>query len=208
MGAFKGALTIRRFRVEEDPPSGFQATYVKALNTHRFHELTPDDEADRSTGWAVCGRLLDTEFDQQKAIWNDYLVATYRIDSLRIPPSVLEAHVHKREAQVLAERGADNLSRSERNELKELVRRELRRKMLPAMKGVDIAWSLGRRRVFVWATNQGVVDEICDLFLRTFGKNLLPEDPYSAADLAGWGERPGGLLSGVEPADFTGRSGR
>ena len=53
-----------------------------------------------------------------------------------------------------------------------------------------------------------VVDEICDLFLRTFGKNLLPEDPYSAADLAGWGDRPGALLSGVEPADFTGRAGR
>ena len=204
MGAFKGALTVRRFRVEDDPPAGYQTSYITALNKNRFHDLVPADDTDRATGWAVCGRLLDTEFDLPKAIWNDYLVCTYRIDSLRIPPSVLEAHVQKREQQVIAERGVDNLSRSERAELKELVRRELRRKMLPSMKGVDVAWNLGRRRVFIWTTNQGVVDEIVELFLRTFGKNLLPEDPYSAADVAGWGEKPGNPLAGVEPADFTG----
>ena len=72
------------------------------------------------------------------------------------------------------------------------------------MKGVDVAWNLGRRRIFIWTTNQGVVDEIVDLFLRTFGKNLLPEDPFSAADVAGWGEKAGNPLAMVEPADFTG----
>lgn len=205
MGAFKGALTVRRFRVEDDPPAGYATEYVKAMNQYRFRDLVPEDDSDRATGWAVCGRLLDTEFDLPKAIWNDYLVATYRIDSLRIPSSVLEAHVQRRELQVIAERGSDNLSKSERAELKELVRRELRRKMLPSMKGVDVAWNLGRRRVFIWTTNQGVVDEIDDLFLRTFGKNLLPEDPYSAADVAGWGEKKGNPLAMVEPADFTGQ---
>lgn len=205
MGAFKGALTVRRFRVEDDPPAGFQTEYIKALNSNRFHDLVPADDSDRATGWVVCGRLLDSQFDLPKAIWNDFLVATYRIDSLRIPPSMLEAHVQRREQEVIAERGVDNLSRSERNELKEMVRLELRRKMLPSMKGIDLAWNLGRRRVFVWTTNQGALDEIVDLFLRTFGKNLLPEDPYSAADVAGWGEKKGNPLSQVEPADFTGQ---
>ena len=89
MGAFKGALTVRRFRVEDDPVDGHQTTYIEALRKHRFHDLVPEDDSDRATGWAVCGRLLDTDFDLPKAIWNDYLVATYRIDSLRIPPSIL-----------------------------------------------------------------------------------------------------------------------
>ena len=207
MGAFKGGLTVRRFRVEDDPPDGFRDAYLKALAARKAHPIRPEEDVDRASGWTVCGRLLDTDFDLAKVFWNDYLVVTHRTDSLRIPAALLEAHAQEREEMVIAERGEDNLSRQERSEIKELVRRELRRKMLPTMKAVDVVWSISRRRVWVWTQNQSALDEIQDLFLQTFGKNLLSEDPYSAADLAGWGERKGSPLNHVDPAEFAGGEG-
>jgi hypothetical protein len=152
-----------------------------------------------SIGTAL-GITLDAEFN---LISENTTGLTYRIDSLRIPASLLEAHTQEREALVMAERGVDSLPRQERAELKELVRRELRRRMLPSMKGVDVVWNNGIGLVALQLV-QGAIEEISELFLRTLGKNLLPEDPYSAADVAGWGDRPGKLLANAEPADFTG----
>jgi len=207
MGAFKGGLTIKRYRVNGELPDGWRDAYVRALNAYRFQPVKPEDEGDRSSGWAVAGRLLDTDFDGAKVFWNDYVVLTFRTDSLRLPPTLLEAHVQVREEEEVARRGTDNLSRQERTELKELVRRELRRKMLPAIKATDVAWNLETGRVFVWTHNAGTLEEIEERFARTFDKVMLPEDPFSTADYAGFGEAPGQPLATVDPADFTGEGG-
>jgi len=204
MGAFKGGLTIKRYRVNGELPDGWRDAYVQALNAHRFLPLKAEDDGDRSTGWAVAGRLLDTEFDAAKVVWNDYLVVTFRADALRLPPTLVEAHLQVREEKEIAKRGSDNLSRRERSDLKELVRRELRRKMIPGIQATDVAWNLGTGRVFIWTHNGGLLDEVEELFARTFDKVPLPEDPFSTADYAGFGEAEGDPLSHVEPADFTG----
>ena len=205
MGAFKGGVTVKRFRVDGEPPDGFREEYVKALKAHAFRPLVPEDDADRTAGWTVAGRLLDTEFDVTKLIWNDYLIVTYRVDTLRLPPTLVGAYVQEREEAVMAERGTENLSRQDRADLKELVLRELRRKTLPGMSGT--AWNLGTGRIFIWTHNASLLEEIEELFLRTFSKLLLPEDPFSTADYAGFGEAEGSPLQFVEPAEFSGTEG-
>jgi hypothetical protein len=204
MGAFKGGLTVKRFRVDGDPPDGFKDAYVKAMTVHAFTPLAPEDEEDRKAGWVVCGRLLDTVFDVEKVFWNEYVVMTYRVDSLRIPSAVMAAHVLEREEAEVAARGQGGagLSRDERDGIKQDVRRTLRKRMLPAMKGIDVVWNLDTGTLFVWTHNVTLLEDIEDLFLRTFRKVLLPEDPFSMAERSGWADADGDPLRHVEPADF------
>lgn len=207
MGAFKGGVTVKRFRADGEPPSDFRERYVKALKAHAFRPLAPEEDADRTAGWTVAGRLLDTEFEVSNLVWNDYLIVTYRVDTLRLPPALLEAYVMQREERVMAERGTENLSRQERADVKEVVRRELRRQTLAGMAGTDVAWNLGTGRIYVWTHNGTLLEEIEDLFQRTFSVVLLQEDPFSTADYAGFGEAEGSPLQFVEPADLAGSEG-
>ena len=202
MGAFKGSISVKRFRVDGDPPTDYKDRYIKALSSFRARGILPEDDADRALGWAVAGRVLDTDFTYDKVFWNQYIVVTFRVDSLKVPSGLLEAHYQKRETELIAERGEDNLSRHEKANLKEIVRRELRRKMLPSMRAFDVVWNLDEQRVYVWSHNTSILEEAEELFRKTFEKLLIPEDPYSTADHLGWGAVKGNPLMTVEPADW------
>jgi recombination associated protein RdgC len=199
MGAFRGGLTLRSFGVDGDPPENFRSEYATTLRAKAARAPDPDGDSDVTMGWAVTGDPLDTDFSEEKFHWNEYIVVTFRKDSLKVPAGLLDAHLRRRAAEEAAERGVEKLSRDERKSLKQLVERDLKRKMLPSMRTVDVVWSLAARRAYVWTHNATLIEEIEQGFLEVFGRNLLGEDPG--------GRVPQAKREALTPADFTGSAG-
>lgn len=206
MGALKGGMTVKRFRVVDGPPENVRSAAIKALRARPFRPLAAEEDEERASGWVVNGRLLDTDFSAEKVLLGDYLALTFRIDTWKVPSATLEAHVQARELELLAESGGDALPRQARSELKEQVRRSLRRQSLPSMKGVDLVWHLVTGRVWVWTHSARVLEEIEGLFEDTFQRRLHYEDPFSAALHLGWQEEAGAPLMSALPAQFAGEA--
>jgi len=197
MGAFKGSLSVRRFAVADltyDPKK-----HGKAIKAHRCPNLVPSDDADMAFGWCNLQRPL-LDIDPADLAFNDHLVFALRIDRYLLPDSTLAAHVSERVADIQAERSME-LSKSEVADVKEQVRRELRLRLLPTIRTYDVVWDRGEGVVWLFTQSNPVVEAFEDLFFRTFGGLLDPEDPFSTADRFGIDRD---LLLDIEPTDFAG----
>jgi hypothetical protein len=128
---------------------------------------------------------MTTELAYDDVILNEYVALSYRTDKWQFPGAVLKARLREAEAAFLEKKGQTRLSRSQKNELKLLVAKRLRRSMSPATRSVDLSWSLneGVVRFFSHAPKPGA--QMSELFLKTFGLKLVPESPYTLAARVG-----------------------
>lgn len=186
MGAFSGSINVKRLRVDgPDPGADGRLGLLRGLRLHAAPDVSPDNSGDarlRTAGFVVAGRPLDMEFTSESVFFGDYLVCAYRVQTLNPPAALVAAETHRREDAAVRERGGTAFTRRERAELKQSVRQELTRKMLPAMQVTDIVWHFPSGRVYVWTHSPGRLDEIAEAFLRAFSRVLLAEDPYFMAE--------------------------
>jgi DNA recombination-dependent growth factor C len=117
--------------------------------------------------------------------FNEYVVLGFRTDRWVIPGPVLRARVREAEASYLEKKGRERLSRQEKEEIKQIVFRRLRRSMTPRSTTVDLSWSLGERIVRFFSHSQKVGASMMELFKKTFGLGLVPESPYTLATRIG-----------------------
>ncbi len=179
MGALTGAITSSAYYLLEDLPNDFRSVYTEALNSRRFKEIELETDQDESVGWCVANDPFDTGFAVEKFHLNDYLMFSMRQDILRLPPSVFKLHLAKRIADYKAEFGKDKLTKSEADNISELLEREFRRKVLPSIRIHDVVWNIQRREVWLFTTNKRVNEIFQDLFTDTFGLPLAPRNAYA-----------------------------
>lgn len=182
MGALSGSATIKRMIADGPPIAGFRQRYIETLNAHAIHGLTPEAAEDRVTGWATIAHPLDARFEPDKVLFNEYLCVAYRVDTLRVPSSTLKLYQREAELQWLAENHRETMPRPQRKNLFEQVHRDLRARMLPSIKVVDLVWNTDTGQVWIWTQNGKLLEEIDDLFQKTFDRSLLPTDPYSIGE--------------------------
>jgi len=182
LGALSGGTTVKRLVADGPPVDGFRTRYVEALEAYAFRPLTVESEEDRATGWATVAHPLDTRFDADKVLFNEYLCVTYRVDTVRVPSSTLKLYQREAELQWLAENHRESMPRNQRKILFEEVRRELRGKTLPTIKAIDLVWNTVSGQVWVWTQNGKLIEEIDELFQKTFDRGLLPSDPFSVGE--------------------------
>jgi len=200
LGALSGSNTIKRLIADGPPIEGFRQRYVETLNAYAIRPLAADAEEDRNTGWATIAHPLDTRFDHGKALFNEYLCVAYRVDTLRVPASTLKLYQREAELQWLAENQRESMPRPQRKNLFEQVHRDLRARMLPAIKVTDLVWSTDTGQVWIWTQNGKLLEEIDDLFEKTFARRLLPTDPYSIGERGLQDAALLAMLEEVEPA--------
>lgn len=181
MPALRGSLTYARFFVEGEVPDDHRERFMRSIRLRAMKPLEPDDEDLERSGWAKLGEPQTLELHYDDVFWNEYVNLTFRTDRWVLPPAVLRARVKEAEAAYLQKKGRERLSRSEKSELKLLVAKKLRRTLEPAMRAIDVSWSVGEGivRFFSHATKPAGV--MMDLFKKTFGLALVPESPYSLA---------------------------
>jgi DNA recombination-dependent growth factor C len=181
MGAFEGGLTYRRFQVREPLPEGWRDLFQARIQLHTLKPIPVESEEERAIGWCSPKFALDTELFPEHYLYNDYLCLGLRIDTLKVPGPLLKLFTQNESRRVMLEQKRESLSRYETAEIKETVRKNLRKQLLPAIKTVDMVWNIQTGVVRFWSTSEKLILEFTELFEQTFDMLPIPDGDYTIA---------------------------
>ena len=185
MGALSGSISTSAYYVDGKLEDGFRERFLEAMVRHGFRDIAVEGEDSESWGWVNIHDPFDAELRVDTVHWDSYFLFGLRQDVLRVPASLFKLYLKQRFEALKAEFGKDRLTKSEKENMKDLLERELRRKTLPSIKVHDVAWNLDRGELWLFATNKGVREQFEERFDRTFGLNLIPRNPYSLLERRG-----------------------
>jgi recombination associated protein RdgC len=151
------------------------------------------------SGWCALGDPYELELSYEKVFYNNFMNLGFRTDRWSIPSALLRANVKEAEAAYLEKKGRERLTKRERNEIKELVLRQMRRQSTPVVRTVDLSWSLDEGIVRFFSHSQRPTATMVDLFSKTFGLKLVPEAPYTLAARLGLSESEQHAWDVLEP---------
>lgn len=193
MGALEGNLTFKTFYVEGEPPNDFQNLYLDKLQKHLFQPLSPIGEEERSAGWVPAQDPIAESFSRDQVFFNQYVVFALRIDKWSLPSAWVKALTNK----LIAERFPNlnhtdippidddqkprKLSKLEKSKLKLEVVTDIKQKILPTMKVIDVCWNINESKLRFWNTSRSICDEFAMLFEETFGLQLHEDSPFLMA---------------------------
>lgn len=198
-----GSFTGRRFRVEGKVPPDPAAHFAKALRRHAFAPIDPASDRVRAVGWVNARQILDAAVTWDKAALGPWVVLGLRVDERRVNRTLLRARLALAEADRRRERGRERLGREERAEMARTLAAELLAQTPPTTTVHELAWHPAERTLWFSSTAQRAVDEMTDLFERTFGLRPVPLTPFTVADR--WTDAQGrgaAALDRAEPTDL------
>ena len=171
MGLIKGALSLTRYRVREEPPETLTDEYLSgrlAKNAFLDIEQAPEE---RSLGWVEFFNHLGTNFNPAVYRFGGLLAFTLRLDTRRVPAPILSRYCALREAHYRAQTGRRPNSLA-RREMKEAVRSELLRRALLNTEIMEVAWLYRENEVWLAAAGEKRREVFEELWGRTFGLSL------------------------------------
>ena len=214
MGSLEGGLSFRTFYVEGEPPNDFQEAYLAHLTNHFFEPLTPMGEEERSVGWVPTQDPIAESFRRDQVFFNQYIVFSMRIDKWALPAPWVKALTRKAIAERLPEleekeaekqkaegklRPSAKLSKREKDKIKLEVITDIKHKILPSMKVIDVVWNISECTVRFWSSSQAVCDEFAELFEATFGLALSHDSPFLMAKQLGIDDKELDNMVNAEP---------
>ena len=207
MGAFQGGLTFKQYYVRGDLPPDWRDRFAEKIAAHAFKPVDPASEEERALGW--CSPHFPLDVDLHEGLWlhNEYLVLSLRIDTLKVPGPLLKIYTEAECRKVMAAQKVDSLNRYQRAEVKERVKLEMRKKILPSIKTIDMVWSFERSMVRFFSGNTKTNEEFQELFEQTFEVGLGADTPYTSAafGVLGVGEDVVEKLADLQPSFFFGQ---
>jgi recombination associated protein RdgC len=201
LGALKGSISYSKHYVRGALPDDFRDPFVERVRLRAFRPLGPEEDEVR-VGWCSIENPLDCELDHGKIYYNAYLNLGLRVDRWQIPGPLFKAHFAEAEREHLAKKGRAKLGKSEKEELAARVSRKLRKQLVPAMKAVDLSWNLDTGVVRFWSQSPALVEALGEIFEATFGLDLVPESPFTAAARIGISEAHERAFATLLPSTF------
>lgn len=177
MGILQGSTRLRRYDVlgELDPDLDRHA----AIQANAFQGFVADDTREKTAGWVSIRDWGVTDFEPADYSIGETLCLTLRIDSRKVPARLLKEECRKIEAEWKMNLGRENLSRAERDEIREMVHGKLIARALPTTRGIDFCWD--GKEVLFWNAAESANELFRALFEKTFGLKLRPVFPYTLA---------------------------
>jgi len=203
LSILSASLGLTRYRIIEDVPQELLSEVPEKLRKFGFIDI--DGTADeRSFGWTNIDDMLDMHWTQSPPEKAEYFAFGLRLDTRRIPPSVLKKHTTialNKELEHNKEQGKNFVSRDRKRELKEQVTLRLRARTFPIPAVFDIIWNPAQNRIYLTTTNAKVCALFEDHFALTFDLHLEPLTPFfKAMDILG--EEAAPRLENLEPTIF------
>ena len=202
LGAFRGSITYTRFHVRGELPADFRDRFVEAIQLRAFRELDPGEDVEFREGWCSIEHPFDVDLTPEKVFFNGYLNLGFRVDTWRIPGALFKASIRDAERQFLAAHGTEKLSRAQKKDLEAVVVSALRRKVVPAMKVVDLSWNLDEGVVRFFQQSPKQHELMTDLFEKTFAIDLVADGAYMAAEHRGVDAATLDALPTLDPTCF------
>lgn len=179
MGFLNGRVTYVRFRVSGDSPLPFGEDILEQVSLHAIGRHGAADPTDGvTTGWAGGDHVLDTTFELSKNIVNDALHLAMRVDTDKIPGTLLKAYT-KIETDLRARENPSGFpTKAQRAEAKEAARiraeAEAADGRFRRLAHYPVLWDGQTNSLYIGATSASVIDKLLTLFRETFDRSLEP----------------------------------
>ena len=178
MSLLQGSLSLRRFLVLGPVPG--EKDLVEGLRQDQFRPFEDGLEEER-LGWCDWRNPLITPPEEDWVVLERFAIFGLRIDTRRVPASLLKAHVDLRTQQLMKEKDLAFLGKEARISLQDEVKAELLLKVLPTPKVVEVAWDLKGGLLWTTATSSKPQGALSGLFMKSFGCELQPLAPLVLA---------------------------
>ena len=174
MSMLQGSVSLKRFLVLGPVPDleDLQA----GLDQDQFRPFQDGQEEERM-GWCDWRNPLITPPDRDWMSQERFAVFGLRIDTRRVPPSLLKAHVDLRAQQLVQEKDLAFLGKEARLSLQDEIKVELLRKVLPVPKVVEVAWDLKGGLLWTTASSAKAQGALASLCMKSFGCEIHPLAP-------------------------------
>jgi DNA recombination-dependent growth factor C len=204
MGAYQGSVSYRQYRLADHLPNNWQTRLLEGCIAHLAKEIDPNSEDTRHIGWCDAKSPMSTQLTLDRIVSNDYVVLAMRVDTLNVPKGLLRFHCDQEELKVLKETKKEALTRYEKGEIRDVVEKRLRNRLFPSVKWVDMVWNIQTGVVRFFTTSKGLNEEFVELFEEGFGISLIPDFPYTMAQLPEMGLSDEALdaLESIEQSSF------
>lgn len=168
MGALKGSSTYLRFLVDGEPPANFTSLFEQAVEARRFLPLLPSAPEEESAGWVPIEAPFDDDvpITRDRFHFGDLIALAYREDKISVPKAVV-AHRVKKKLEELEQQG-ERLTKQKISAVELAVMSELRKKVLPKSRVMDVVWDIRRRELRVFGRGPMATERAAACFERTF----------------------------------------
>ncbi|MCE1229828.1 MAG: recombination-associated protein RdgC [Firmicutes bacterium] len=178
MSLLQGTLSLKRFLVLGPVPA--EPDLLEGLAQDSFRPFEDGLEEER-LGWCDWRNPLVTPPDQNWVVQERFAVFGLRIDTRRVPPTLLKAHVDLRLQQLMKEKDLAFVGREARVSLQDEVKADLLVKVLPTPRIVEVAWDLKGGMLWTTASSSKAQSALTGLFMKSFGCELQPLAPLLLA---------------------------
>ncbi len=180
MGFMSRSVSMMRYRVKGTIEGNFWQSVEDGIQKGVFKDI--GDTGELSLGWTSFEDFTDTEFSRSSYVRSTYIALGFRIDTIRVPPRILEIHLKKQIQSVLKTSGRTRLSSTERRELKERVKESLLKQILPSIQVIDVIWDTAKSTIYLGTLSAKTRERFEEHFKRCFGLSILPIIPFIRAE--------------------------
>lgn len=154
-------MSYLRFSVSGTTPGNLIETFERALSIRRFVPLNPAGKDIESSGWVPAQKpyLDDEPILNHHFLFGERVILGYREDKISLPKAMLRD---------LIEQGLQEFPESNRQVIESAVMSELRQRVLPKSKVVEVVWDLSCSELRLFARGQALVERFEKLFEQTF----------------------------------------
>ncbi len=181
MGLVYGAGSFTRFLVDGSIPVDYLEDFPKRISRFVFRNIDASSEYERSVGWVNITDMFDNRFASKEFLKEPCIAMSWRVDVRKVPSKALKQYCREAEEKVKEREGLEFLPKPRRKEIKESVRLELLRRVIPRSRTFDMIWNLHTGVVIFGSTSSSLSDEFAEFFLQCFDLHLKAVFPYSLA---------------------------
>ncbi len=186
MGFWNGRVTFTRFRISGDRPLPFGDEILDQARQRLINAHNPAGPLDGVTaGWAGGDHVLDLSLETGKNIIDDSLHLAIRIDTDKIPGSLLRAYTQIEVEARAQENPSGVATKAQRQEAKEAAKLRAEAEAADGrfrrLNHYPILWDGLSNTLYVGSTSTNVIDRVQTLFRETFDRVL---EPITAGSLA------------------------
>ena len=174
MSILQGTVSLKRFLVLGPVPG--EQDLQAGLEQDQFRPFQDGLEEERM-GWCDWRNPLITPPDENWVSQERFAVFGLRIDTRRVPPALLKAHVDLRLQALQKEKDLAFIGKEARISLADEVKVELLRKVLPTPRVVEVAWDLKGGILWTTASSSKAQGALTSLFIKSFGCEIPPLAP-------------------------------
>jgi len=179
MGFWNGRVTFNRYRISGESPLPFGDELLERIGQHLIgvHGSTaPTDGV--AFGWAGGDHVLDLSLDLAKNVVDDALHLAIRIDTDKIPSSLLRAYTQI-EIDALAQGNpSGTATKAQRQEAKETARKRAEAEAADGrfrrLNHYPVLWDARSNTLYAGSSSASVLDRLQSLFRETFDRELQP----------------------------------